>query len=36
MALGIGYASSPAADINEDGNITISDVILILQQIINN
>ncbi|MFL2998058.1 MAG: aryl-sulfate sulfotransferase [Candidatus Neomarinimicrobiota bacterium] len=36
MALGIGYGSSPAADINEDGNITISDVILILQQIINN
>ena len=25
MALGIGYGSSPAADINEDGNITISD-----------
>ena len=36
MAQGVGYESSPAADINEDGDITISDVILILQQIINN
>jgi len=36
MASGIGYSASPPADYNEDGSVTISDVILLLQQIVNN
>ncbi len=36
MSSGFGYTSTPPADFNEDGYVTISDVILLIQFIINN
>ena len=36
MISGIGYSFTPPADYNEDGNVTISDILLLLQQISNN
>jgi len=36
MSSGFGYSSTPPADFNEDGSITISDIILLIQYIINN
>ena len=36
MASGIGYLPTPPADFNGDGSVTITDVILLLQYIINN
>ena len=36
MASGNGYAPTPPADFNDDGSVTITDVILFLQYIINN
>jgi len=36
MASGNGYAPTPPADFNDDGSVTITDVILFLQYIIYN
>lgn len=36
MASGFGYTSTPPADYNGDGSVTITDVIMLLQTIINN
>ena len=36
MSSGNGYPSTPAADYNGDGNVTITDAIMLLQFIINN
>ena len=36
MSSGFGYSSTPPADFNEDGSVTISDVILLIQYIITN
>jgi hypothetical protein len=36
MISGIGYNATPPADYNGDGDVTISDILLLLQQISNN
>jgi hypothetical protein len=36
MSSGYGFNSTPPADFNEDGSVNISDLILLLQSIINN
>ena len=36
MASGFGYSPTPPADYNGDGSVNISDVVLLLQYVLNN
>ena len=36
MASGFGYSPTPPADYNLDGSVNISDVVLLLQEILSN
>ena len=36
MASGFGYSPTPPADYNLDGSVNISDVLLLLQEILSN